>query len=201
MREFLEATKYVDFGDPAVARKAAELFQVGMTDAAAAEAAFLFVRDEIPHSFDIGADKITASASDALKCATGICHAKANLLAALLRARGIPAGFCYQRLTLADDDSKGYCLHCFNAVYLGGKWIKLDARGNTNGKDARFSMGEPVLAFPNRPEYDEYFFDGIYAMPDQPTMKMLERARTLADVLAGLPGAPSGKPDIVEEKT
>lgn len=39
---------------------------------------------------------------------------------------------CFQHITLAADDSKGYCVHCFNAIYIDNKWIKVDARGNTN---------------------------------------------------------------------
>ena len=110
-----------------------------MSDVEKARVAFEFVRDEISHSFDCGATVITARASDALKHRTGICHAKANLLAALLRSQGIPAGFCFQRITLADDDSMGYCVHAFNAVYINGKWIKLDARGNKPSIHTHFS--------------------------------------------------------------
>ena len=175
---FLEASQFVDSGDPAVAKKAEELSRGLSTDEEKACAAYRFVRDKIPHSFDVRADAVTAAASDVLRRGTGICHAKSNLLAALLRAMGIPAGFRYQHLTLADDDSKGYCLHCYNAVWLDGKWVELDARGNKEGVNARFSVGEPVLAFPNRPEYDEYFFEGIYATPDAPTMALLCRAKT-----------------------
>jgi transglutaminase-like putative cysteine protease len=131
-----------------------------------------------------------------LKYGTGICHAKANLLAALLRSQGIPTGFCFQHITRADDDSMGYCLHCFNAILVNNKWVKVDARGNPNGEIAPFSLGMPILAFENRTQYDEYFFEGIYAAPDIPTMKMLERAKTLQDVISGLPEKPSGKPDI-----
>jgi len=112
--------------------------------------AYEFVRDKIPHSFDVGANVVTAKASDVLKNETGICHAKANLLTALLRSQKIPAGFCFQHITLMDDDSKGYCVHCFNAVRLDGRWIKIDARGNKAGVDARFSLNKPILAFPCR---------------------------------------------------
>jgi len=58
---------------------------------------------------------------------------------------------------LGDDDTQGYVVHCFNAVYIGGRWIKIDARGNKPGVNAQFSLDEPILAFPCRPEYDEYF--------------------------------------------
>ena len=155
------------------------------------------MRDEIPHTFDIGADVVTASASSVLRLNTGICHAKSNLLAALLRSQKILSGFCYQRLTLAENDSRGYCLHCFNAVLVSGRWIMLDARGNTNGINAQFSLVEPVLAFAHRPMYDEYFYDGIYADPDVPTMRLLTAAKTLQEVLDGLPDKPFRGPDIL----
>ena len=68
----------------------------------------------------------------------GICWAKSNLFAALLRANNIPAGICYQRLTLGDTPDTGYCIHALNAVYIKSinKWIRLDARGNKNGINA-----------------------------------------------------------------
>jgi len=198
MNLFLQENKYIDFSAPNIQDKAAALFSGLQGDIAKAKAAFEFVRDEIPHTFDISADTITDKASDVLQYRTGICHAKANLLAALLRSQGIPAGFCFQCLTLADDDSKGYVVHCYNAIYLDGRWIKLDARGNKPGMDAQFSMDEPVLAFPCRPEYDEYFWPGIYAAPHQETMQLLEQATCLQDVLDNIPDVITASPDILE---
>jgi transglutaminase-like putative cysteine protease len=194
VKNFLEKTRHVNYDSVAVMSKASELFHSAMTVTEKARVAYLFVRDAIPHSFDCNALNITALASDVLIYKTGICHAKANLLAALLRSQGIPTGFCYQHLTLANDDSKGYCLHCYNAIYLEDRWVKVDARGNTNGICAQFSTDKPVLAFANRVQYDEYFFEGIYPMPDMPTMEMLEHAKTLQDVIIGLPERPSVKP-------
>ena len=196
MESFLAINKYVDYDSALVIEKANELFSGRMTDLDKAQTAYWFVRDEIPHSFDCNAQVITARASDVLRHGTGICHAKANLLVALLRSQGIPTGFCFQHLTLLDDESMGYCLHCFNAILLNDEWIKVDARCNTNGRHAQFSTGAPVLAFENRRQYDEYFFDGIYAAPDSPTMELLERAVTLQDVMAGLPEKPAKAPDI-----
>ena len=123
MDNFLAASEYIDFDADNIQALASELLSDGMSDIEKARVAFEFVRDEIPHSFDCGATVITARASDVLKHRTGICHAKANLLAALLRSQGVPTGFCFQRITLADDDSIGYCVHAYNAVYVGGKWI------------------------------------------------------------------------------
>ena len=128
---------------------------------------------------------------------TGICHAKSNLLAALLRLEGIPVGFCFQHITLANDDSLGYCVHCYNAIFIDKLWIKVDARGNTNGKSAQFSLGEPILAFPNRKEYDEYYWSGIFASPHTDTMKILDKAESLQDVFDNLPDYVLEIPDVI----
>nr|WP_269749949.1 transglutaminase family protein [Polyangium fumosum] len=81
------------------------------------------------------AGPLTCTASEVLRHRTGFCYAKSHLLAALLRANGLPAGFCYQRLA----HGSGYCLHGFNAVELPGiGWYRIDARGNKPGIDAAF---------------------------------------------------------------
>ena len=195
MEAFLAATKYVDYNDEAIQQKAKELFFDCMSDVEKAEIAYKFVRDNIIHSFDCGAEVITARASEVLKAGTGICHAKANLLAALLRSQGIPAGFCFEHITLADDESLGYCVHAYNAVWLDGRWIRLDARGSTNGTNAQFSLGEPVLAYPPREQYDEYFFNGIYSRPHQESMDMLEKAESLQDIIDNIPEYITDAPD------
>lgn len=52
---------------------------------------------------------VSRKASEVLENKTGICWTKSCLLAALLRANGIPSGISYQLLTRADnDDSEGY---------------------------------------------------------------------------------------------
>lgn len=198
MKLFLTATEYIDYTAQAVRETIKALFADDMSDIQKAQTAYNFVRDEIKHSFDCNTTAITAKASDALKYKTGICHAKANLLAALLRSQEIPTGFYFEHLTLADDDSMGYCLHAFNAAYLAGHWVKLDARGNKTGINAEFSLEQPVLAYPPRKEYDEYFFPGIYANPHKETMDMLEKARCLRDILDNLPEFITCAPDIPE---
>lgn len=198
MKKFLEETKYVDFNSENIQSKVAELFSVGMTEVEKAKIAYEFVRDKIPHSFDCNAKIITAKASDVLKFQTGICHAKANLLAALLRSQGIPTGFCFQHITLADDESLGYCVHAYNAVFVNGKWIYFDARGNKVGVNAQFSANSSILAFPVRPQYNEYFWEGIYSSPHLSTMKLLETANCLQDIINNIPDELNEKPDITE---
>ena len=194
---FLVENKYIDFSSTIIQDKAKKLFCGIYNAVEKTKIAYEYVRDEIPHSFDIQADIITAKASDVLKYNTGICHAKANLLAALLRSQGIPAGFCFQHLTLSDDDSSGYCIHCYNAIFIDNHWIKVDARGNTNGKNAQFSLAEPQLAFENRNNYDEYYFEGIYANPHLDTMLMLDKANSLQDVIDNIPDYVLEKPDLI----
>ena len=197
MNIFLDENYYIDFSSTIIQAKAKTLFY-GIDDSVEkTKIAYEYVRDEIPHTFDIPSDIITAKASDVLLYSTGICHAKANLLAALLRAQNIPAGFCFQHLTLSSDDSLGYCVHCYNAIFTNNRWIKVDARGNTNGINAQFSLNEPQLAFLNRSSYNEYFWNGIYSKPHLDTMLMLEKANSLQDILDNIPDYVLEKPDII----
>ena len=126
--------------------------------------------------------RVTVSASDVLREGVGICWAKANLLAALLRANGVPAGFGYQKLTLGDTPDTGYCIHALNTVYLAsmGKWIRLDARGNTGAIHAEFSTGAEKLAFPIRPDYGELDYRDNRPQPSEKLMRVL---KTSADAL------------------
>lgn len=201
MKKFLQETEYIDFYSDIIQKKVIDLFLPDMTETEKVKTAYEFVRDKIPHSFDCNANVITAKASDVLLHKTGICHAKANLLAALLRSQGIPIGFCFQHITLSNDDSLGYCVHAYNAVFLNSKWIKLDARGNKPGVNAQFSIYEPILAYQNRAEYDEYFWYGIYSSTHIPTMQMLEKANSLQDILDNIPDTVDDTPDINENKS
>lgn len=143
-----------------------------------AEKAYLFVRDKISHSWDIQSSRITVTASQVLKYREGICWAKSNLLAALLRFEGTPTGFCYQHLTIGDTPESGYCIHALNAAFLLPlhKWVRLDARGNKPGVNAQFSTTEEHLAFPVRSEYGEIDYPQIYPEPLKCTMETLENS-------------------------
>lgn len=148
LKPYLAFSRVIDGDTPAVAEKAAALAAGCTTDADIVARCFEFVRDGIRHSGDVKANPVTASASDVLRHGTGYCYAKSHLLAALLRANGIPAALCYQRLMLADDGSS-FCLHGLNAVHLDTiGWYRIDARGNKPGIDARFCPPFEMLAYP-----------------------------------------------------
>lgn len=185
LAEYLLPTKYVDFTAPCIQEKAKELFANCTDDIDKIKTAYLFVRDEISHSWDIKSERITKKASEVLTYKEGICYSKSMLLAALLRHEGIPTGFCYQRLTVFDMPNSGYYIHCLNAVYLKDeeRFIRLDARGNTNGSQAEFSTQEEHLAFPVRKEYDEIDFPSVFAWPLRNTTDALEHSENCEDLI------------------
>lgn len=151
-----------------------------------AELCFAFVRDEIKHSWDYECNPVTCKASDVLKYGTGYCYAKSHLLAALLRANGIPAGLCYQRLTIRDD-TPPFCLHGLNAVYLEDHgWYRIDARGNKEGVSAGFCPPVERLAFPivSAGEAD---LPEIWASPLGPVVEVLQTSKTYIEVADNLP--------------
>jgi transglutaminase-like putative cysteine protease len=122
---------------------------------------------------------------------TGFCYAKSHLLAALLRANGLPAGFGYQRLSI-DGEGPPFCLHGFNAVLLPAHgWHRMDARGNKHGVDAQFTPSTSSqlverLAFPIRIP-GEATFPEIHAEPLTVVVETLRRPATVAEVIENLP--------------
>ncbi|WP_138419674.1 transglutaminase-like domain-containing protein [Aquibacillus sediminis] len=176
LEDYLLDLHEVNYSNSKLKEKAEELFSPTQTEVEKAKVAFEFVRDEISHSWDIQGQRVTCDASDVLAYQEGICYAKSNLLAALLRSQGIPTGFCYQRLMLFDTPEKGYCIHALNAVYFNSlnKWIRLDARGNKKGIDAQFSISEEKLAFTIQEKLDEKDYPTIYTKPHPKTLTVLK---------------------------
>jgi len=174
--DYLLESNDVNYNNPIIQQQLTNLFTTSQTEIEKAKIAFEFVRDEIAHSWDIQSKRVTYKASDVLKYQEGICYAKSNLLAALLRSQGIPTGFCYQRLMLFDTPDKGYSIHALNAVYLETlqRWIRLDARGNKKGVDAQFSIDTEQLAFTIQEEFDEKDYLFVYVKPHPKTMTVLE---------------------------
>ncbi|MEM7362768.1 MAG: transglutaminase family protein [Pseudomonadota bacterium] len=144
MEKYLASSTYIDWTYPDVQSLAARLGQSVEGTEAIAQTCFEFVRDEIRHSTDASDQILTAKASEVLHSGTGFCYAKSHLLAALLRANGIPAAMCYQRLR----GETRFTLHGLNAVHLGkAGWYRIDPRGNKPGVDAQFCPPHEQLAF------------------------------------------------------
>jgi transglutaminase-like putative cysteine protease len=180
---YVEDTITIDWQTPAVRETARRLAGAEDGDEAKARACYRFVRDEIAHSVDAGHDALPCRASEVLAARTGIGFAKSHLLAALLRASGVPAGFCYQAVRRGEDEP-GTVLYGFNGVYLAslGRWIGLDARGNRAGLDAQFSTDEPNLAVRG-----EWVYPKVYTRPAQVVVDLLSRNSSLARIADHIP--------------
>lgn len=181
--DYLSPSKYIDWTSPAIIDKANEFKERAEDEIQLIKMIYEYVRDEVKHSWDIGDKRVTITASDVLKQKVGICWAKSNLLAALLRASGIPAGICYQRLTLGETKDTGFCAHALNVVYIKrfDKWIRLDARGNKPGVNAQFDLNQEHLAFPVRREIGEIDYKIIYADASPKLMNVLEHSDDILD--------------------
>ena len=96
LADYLQCTPIIDWKTPAIVEQTQAITRGLAHDTAKAQALFEWVRDTIPHSWDMQTDIVTCTASEVLAQRTGLCYAKSHLLAAMLRCTGIPAGFCYQ---------------------------------------------------------------------------------------------------------
>jgi transglutaminase-like putative cysteine protease len=186
MYQYLENSTYIDWKNPEVLSLALKLARENPKVIDVARACFEYVRDEIKHSWDYQLDPVTCKASDVLKYKTGFCYAKSHLLAALLRANGIHAGLCYQRLTIAND-APPFCLHGLNAVLLPDVgWYRIDARGNKPGINAGFDPPYEHLAFPIVVA-GEADLPEIWPSPLPCVIDVLENSKSYKDVADNLP--------------
>ena len=185
MKKYLESTKYIDWETTDILTQAKTLAGINLKPEKVVQNCFEFVRDEIKHSGDYKFNPVTCKASDVLKHGTGYCYAKSHLLAALLRANKIPAGLCYQRLTITDVPP--FCIHGLNAVYLADfGWYRVDARGNKQGVSADFCPPVEKLAFAVMTQ-GEADLPEIWAEPLPIISKALEQSKTYQEVTDNLP--------------
>lgn len=206
---YLEDTAVVDWQTPAVYAKARALSAPGTSPEARIRAAFEFVRDAIADALGadaLGADALGAgglgpepaepaadqavafTASQVLRAEAGLSPARCHLLAALLRAQGIPAGFGYQRL--ADPGCRsGFALHGFAAAWLDGeaRWLPLDPAGQGENGAPAFALAPPHFARVPDAAAGEHQFTTLYARPPRPVAEPLDRAESLARLRPYLP--------------
>ena len=168
MKEYLIETKSIDYMNPHIQEKVQELKDLSCDDADYIKRAYIFVRDEIPHSWDIQTNIVSRTA----------------LFAALLRANGIPSGISYQLLTIAEDDSLGHIVHALNTVYIedSNKWIRLDARGNVGNGGDEFSLEKDCLAFSPRSEFGEIDYKDNNPDLDERLVNKLEETENLMEM-------------------
>ncbi|WP_067486024.1 transglutaminase-like domain-containing protein [Actinomadura hibisca] len=162
--DYLGAGEAVDLEHPLVQAKAAEL-RTG-DDIALARLAFVFVRDQIT---DDGGAGGRWRASDVLAEGGGSPSGRVHLLVALLRAGGVQAGLCYQRLR--DGDGPDFVVHGLVAALIDDRWVRLDPRG-----DVEFSADEDRVAVQADPARGEQDGTTIYASPPPSPLEAIEPA-------------------------
>lgn len=187
--EYLKHDDVIDYENEAITGLADRLFQKANNELEFIKITYEFVRDNISHSADINKDVITCAASEVLKAGHGICFAKSHLLAALLRCKSVPAGFCYQKLILDDETAPVLVYHGLNGIYIQdyNKWIRLDARGNRTGVNAQFSVEAEQLAFTVRPKMGEEDSFIVYPSPDIKILENLRKSKTRTKLWSNLP--------------
>jgi len=183
---YLLETDIVDYSSPQIQALANSLSRGVKTDEDIARHCFLFVRDNIKHTGDHKGNITTLKASEVLKHSTGWCYSKSILLAALLRANNIPAGFCYQRLSCGEYKENIYCLHGLNAIYLKEYgWYRVDARGNKKGVESQFNPPSEKLAF--ELQENEFDLEDIYSSPIDEVIEALKNNKTYDDMINNFP--------------
>lgn len=186
MDEFLQHSKYINWRHPKLVETANRLRDSQGDEDRTVARCFEFVRDEIQHSYDFQRNPVTSIASDVLHHRTGYCYAKSHLLAALLRANGVRAGLCYQRLSI-ENDIPPFCLHGLNAVYLERYgWYRIDARGNKLGVNAQFSPPQEQLAFALKIT-GEVDLPEVWSSPLPCVVDVLDNANSFEEVAERLP--------------
>ncbi len=186
MHAYLAATDIIDSTHPAVVAAAAEIAGDATGDEDVARRCFVWVRDFVRHSSDAQLPVVTCAASDVLQHRVGFCYAKSHLLVALLRARGVPAALCYQRLAF-DATASSFFLHGLVAVHLRRHgWYRIDPRGGEPGIGAEFSPPVERLPYratrPGEADLPERFADALACV-----VTTLRHYPTAAAVRANLP--------------
>jgi len=149
--EYRAPSRYCDSDAPEVVELATTLTRGIGQDSERARVLFEWVRDEITYRLGLHPHR----ASDTLLAGEGSCSNKANLLTALLRAVGIPAGF--HRITV---DARTYigplCTprfgrffgarsgHYYNGVFLEGLWIQADCSDDRRLCDGAGHLNPPA---------------------------------------------------------
>jgi transglutaminase-like putative cysteine protease len=186
LQDYLKKSEIVNYDHRLIVEKCLELQEVSEDEISRIKKIYEFVRDDIHHSGDIGAEEVTCKASEVLELGHGICCAKSHLLAAMLRFFGIPAGFCYQKLCSGQEGVNRKVLHGLNAVYLTelNRWVRLDARGNKPGVDAQFSIDEEKIAWLVNKELGEEDHKLIFTEPNPTVVEVLKNSNNRKELWA-----------------
>ncbi|WP_417595069.1 transglutaminase-like domain-containing protein [Oceanospirillum sp.] len=149
MNPFLRSTQIVNWDHPEVLALASYLSKQSEAPQVFIAKTFDWVCDHIEDTEVCQKAADILRASDVLVQKRGCCFAKSHLLAALLRANGISAGFAYQ----AVENERGkpsYRLHGLNTVYLPRSgWCDLDTMGHWQNIEKYSGPPDIRLSYPD----------------------------------------------------
>ncbi len=127
LEKYLAATAYCNIDDEAVRKLAVEGAGGEKGPQRLAERLTRYVYQKMTHK---GLDVAFATASETARTLTGDCTEHATLLAALLRANGVPARGVFGMVALPGSFAGGtltYGYHMWTQAYVAGAWIDIDA--------------------------------------------------------------------------
>lgn len=187
--DYLECNDIIDYDNLLVQHTANQLTNGLSDNISKVSVIYEFTRDHVFHSFQIDVTSITIKASEVLDQGHGTCFAKAHLFAALMRAAGIPAGFCYQ--IRYDNNFERLVVHGFNGVYIEEleKWVRIDSCMNIDDADGSFDLiKEHTVQTINKNlgEEDDYI---VYSSPSKRILKLFSNSETLEDLKNLIPAA------------
>lgn len=131
-KAYLASSLYMDFDNPAVAEFAAKHAK-GSNNTEIAINLYNAVRDGFWYDpYHVNMSHNALKASSMIERGSGYCVEKANFLAAVARASGIPArlGFAIVRNHIGTEKlqqilkSDLFVFHGYTELYLSGKWVK-----------------------------------------------------------------------------
>lgn len=187
LTKYLERSDLVNYDGEAVIELGKRLRLDGRDDAEIVRAVFEYMQANIPHTLNAGLEGVACSASDVVALGHGVCYAKANLAAALLRSAGVPTGFCYQKYRREEAADSPFVVHCLNAVYCGGRWTRVDVRNPVEGFDPAFKPGTDSGVVTVDPGRGEEEYPVVYVLPDPATIAALKNSRNAAELDEKLP--------------
>ncbi len=184
IKKYLVEDEIIDYSNCAIIKLADELYKMAADDLEYIKIVYEYMRDKIPHSSEVDKDSLPYVASDVLTQKHGVCFAKSHLFAALLRCKSIPAGFCYQKVVLNEDDPTVLAYHGLNGVYIESldKWVRLDA-----GTGGQFSIQTEQLVFPIRSQKGEIDNFSVYPTPDKYIIDKLRMSKSRSLLMENLP--------------
>jgi len=194
LARYLEDTEVVDWMTPAVEARAREVTAACASDAERVRACAAFVRRAVAHPQELpqASGPPTCRASAVLRAGHGLSFAQAHLLVALLRSRGIPAGFVYQRLRRPGTQGGFVVRGLAAARWAEGegapRWRMVDPAGPGSPEDPP-AIGAP--AYRADGDAGEATDPRVVFRPLGAAVRVLEKAPDLESAVRALPSASS----------